>query len=49
MALYGAETCMLRAVDQKHVESFEKVLNPSQVKVDQKFGNKTNVFIYSAF
>jgi hypothetical protein len=23
MALYGAETCTLRAVDQKHLESFE--------------------------
>ena len=23
IALYGAETCMLRAVDQKHLESFE--------------------------
>jgi hypothetical protein len=24
IALYGAETCKLRAVDQKHLESFEK-------------------------
>jgi hypothetical protein len=26
IALYGAETCTLRAVDQKHLESFENVV-----------------------